>query len=625
MAFMHVLCIGFFGMESWEYWKLPLSSVAPVLLYFGIIMPASVLHGVSIYFAFVAITHSLMLLDMLLMATRYHCFSLRSKRRPATNRKMHPPLRYLFGRIVHSYNLVLGERGLFGVRSRHFVVVYAMRKICETVLNSVQAYRMSLLVSHAVVNDFYVLTIVATCWLIPVVYHVFRYHPVLVRLLCLILDFIMAFVTAVGIPLILSVPYLKEYDYERADFPMEFWSDEIWVSVMLNDLRIVLLSSWTSVVTQITFSASLLLCLQDFKALMRPHSPKPGVILLPVNTAVQLKIRTNLRARPSFAVPLSASDTHFVKGLHVLLTLWGVVVLVLHLRVAFRISPVYCMFEVRSWFSSKAECAILHVDCNVVAGSTGNLTEIDTALNGLDEHVLTHLKIQHCAFVEIPPRIQKFPQIEDFMIINSTIARWDADAALTAACHPNIQSFFASEVNLTHIPLGLLSPDFPLQLGSIGFDTTNITTVPDAVADIWPDFLYVTVDYSQLQSVPQGLLNRSSSYLSLAFNNITTLPGELFSRPSASNVWLGGNPITELPDALTPSKSIVFIDLSRTNLQSLPSWADTAFFQNTGVNAAGSPLCDQVLAAEATNSTPLGLTVALEAHRTSQLQCYAFG
>lgn len=468
MVAMHFLCIAFFGVECWVYWELPLSPQAPMLEWFHVIMTTPVLRAISVCFGIVTAAHCLLVLVMLLQSARQRQLtfgSISTGKRSAVDR--HRSIE----RIARVATRVFGDSGFLGVQGRHFIAVYVARKMLETLLQSIQAYRMSQLVSREAVNYFFVLTIVVTCWLAPLVSHAFRRNPVRVRLLCLIMDFSLAFVTAVGIPLILSVPYMKQYDYAISDFPVQFWADEVWVANMIHDLRIVFISSWAGFVAQTTFSVSVLLCLQDIKSLLRPHSPLQKASRNKPQSNSQIRKKDppqssdlrNLKRNESptqahprgFVLPQCMSGTRFVKVLHAFMVLWGVVILALHLRVSRRSTSQYCLYEVRSWFSSKTECTILNVDCNLSAESTGNMTQIDTTLATLDEQVLLHLRIQNCPFVEIPRRIQDFANLGDLKILNSTLARWDADAALTATHHPNINYFIAAQVNLSQIPLGL--------------------------------------------------------------------------------------------------------------------------------------------------------------------------
>lgn len=71
--------------------------------------------------------------------------------------------------------------------------------------------------------------------------------------------------------------------------------------------------------------------------------------------------------------------------------------------------------------------------------------------------------------------------------------------------------------------------------------------------------------------MPRALLQRTTQQIALVHNNIASLPKEFFEKPAAARLWLNGNLISELPDALAPSTLLEYVDFSYTNLQSLPT------------------------------------------------------
>lgn len=59
------------------------------------------------------------------------------------------------------YDSVFSRRGLLGVEEKYFAVIYIIRELFETVLQSIQAYHM--LVPRVRVNHFFVSIIVLNC------------------------------------------------------------------------------------------------------------------------------------------------------------------------------------------------------------------------------------------------------------------------------------------------------------------------------------------------------------------------------------------------------------------------------------------------------------------------------
>lgn len=117
--------------------------------------------------------------------------------------------------------------------------------------------------------------------------------------------------------------------------------------------------------------------------------------------------------------------------MHLFMVVWGFLILVLHARATFWPRSQFWVYGVHSWFSSKTGCLVLTLNCSEFANVTGNMAELTDAFYGLDEHMLTTIKIRFCPYIEVPSTIQRFYQLEELMITNSTLARWDADATLT--------------------------------------------------------------------------------------------------------------------------------------------------------------------------------------------------
>lgn len=318
---------------------------------------------------------------------------------------------------------------------------------------------------------------------------------------------------------------------------------------------------------------------------------------------------------------LREASTGFVKYMHRFMILWGALLLILYTRAAFRSTTTHCAQQAWPWFGTRSTCTLLSMNCIKNAESTGNSTELDSALADLDEQTLTNIVIRHCPSVEILSRIQKFPNLVGIKIYNSKLARWDADAALTRKHHPNLAFLFVVQTNRTQIPLGQQSPDFPSKLNDIEFAWTNLTNLPHDLTQVWPKDGFIMFERCQFASIPQTSVRGSSSEISLVSNNISSLPNEVFTNPIARTLWLDGNPITELPVMLRPSKSIELIDFSNSKLQSLPPWANAAFFQSTELRASGTPLCEQLLSITTSDSVGANLHVAWSAYQIGRVSC----
>lgn len=148
-------------------------------------------------------------------------------------------------------------------------MIYAVSKVIETVLQSTQAYRMSQFVSRLPVNRFFVFTIVINCWSTPVINYYFKQNAPLERILSRMFDIALDFTSTVGVPVVLALPFWKQSDFKATMFPDILYYNDFWFVNMINQLRVVFVSSWMNLFSDVIFLGSLLLCLQDAKKLLR--------------------------------------------------------------------------------------------------------------------------------------------------------------------------------------------------------------------------------------------------------------------------------------------------------------------------------------------------------------------
>lgn len=642
IVLVHVVCIGCFGIQSWLYIKIPLTYFASELKLYDVTMPVSNFRAVSICFGAIAAIHGLLLLQMLAKSVWYQTFTFGQATKHAEQPSDRSTL-WFFRQMNWAFKAVFGQHGLLGIKGRYFETVHIVRETLETALQSSQAYFMSQVVPHESVIRFFVLVIVNNCWSTPIICHVLRYNPPFKRLICLVFDIVLDFISSVGIPVFLAIPYLKQYDVKATDFPYILYFNDYWLVNMIHEMRIVLISSWANLFCELAFSISLILSLQNIKRLIRPfpsqaHPQKVNTIrsssieTFGQSSQINGWLHPIQQQQPGDLHPaddlkrLHEENSRFVRIMHVFMIIWGLVILVLHLRASFRPSSTHCAQQAWPWFGTKSGCTLLSINCNKTIDSIGNITELDAIMAGLSEQTLSYIVVRNCPYIEIPARIQTFPNLVGVKIYNSTLARWDTDAALSATHHPKIVFLFVVKTNMTQIPPGLLSREFPPKVSDIEFAWTNLTTLPDDLSEVWPDDGYIAFERGQFQSVPQELLRKPKAQVSMAGGDITSLPEEVFTNPLAARFWLSGNPIAALPDAHVPSKSINFMDFSNTKLAFLPSWVDE--LQNARLIAGGTPLCNRLkskIAAGDTSSVGLDLAVAWAAYQRGILSCKTSG
>lgn len=675
---VHVVCIGYFSFCAYAYWMLRDSYTGLTLQSYQAVIHMRHFPVIAVCHAAIAAGHTFYFLRMFLssLLLRRFTFGKPSFRMPkpkaattvsaasdpksySTQRSKVPArvanaVRWLDALWVKAFS----RRGVFGIESRHFEVLFTLREVFEGCLQAGQAYRMSLYVPRVLLNRFYVAVIVVNCVSSPLAHHVYVGDPPRVRLVCLVLDILLDFASSVAIPIALLVPYRDTFTIADEAFDFMLWYNDRWLVNTINEFKLLFVNSWPDLVARLFFSASLLVGLQSIKSLLRKTVPRihpgdaptrstasflqdapeaserrasrwfsfaPAMRQLVSSVSRRQSAGTSTRSRTtgSGAMAASASSKSTVsvtaapvlsqriaRMAHALFPVWGIIVLVLHVRGEFRAVPPECTLSVRPWFSTKAACALVQINCARQANHTGAQHEMDALFERLDDRALAHIVIRHCPRVEISPQLQRFSSLIGLKIYNSTLVRWGHDAALTQMHHPHMVFVFIVRVNMSAFPDGLLSDAFPRQLLDVEFAGTNLTEIPDAVGTTWPvnDNSCGVFEQGALQTVPRMLATLQSAFLSLVRNNISDVPSFLFTNAHAATLWLSDNPITRLPEPLVPSRSIRAVRLARTRLAALPAWMDARFFEHARLVAGGTPLCQALLAAVSSMSTSSGGT-----------------
>ncbi|TYZ67164.1 hypothetical protein PybrP1_003016 [[Pythium] brassicae (nom. inval.)] len=236
------------------------------------------------------------------------------------------------------------------------------------------------------------------------------------------------------------------------------------------------------------------------------------------------------------------------------LTLWGLFVLVVHGHAATHPFHPQCRLRTRSWFASKPGCSLLEVNCveEKLDGAAQDLTEI----------------IEH--------------------------------AAVTATRHPMLRFMFFLDVNMTALPPGLLSPDFPQKLSQVVISRSNLTELPDTLHKIWPKRLVLILEELQVRSFPAVVTLLAPLYLSLALNNLTEIPVSFLNNAIVPLLVLSGNPFRSLPSQLPgPRPPIVgWVSLISTDIEELPDWITSrgSYIKYPYITAAHTPLCNRMIA-----------------------------
>ncbi|KAJ0407498.1 hypothetical protein ATCC90586_008973 [Pythium insidiosum] len=179
-------------------------------------------------------------------------------------------------------------------------------------------------------------------------------------------------------------------------------------------------------------------------------------------------------------------------------------------------------------------------------------------------------------------------------IYNSTLVAWPREAAFDAEAQTRIGFVGIVRVNMSTLPAALLEP-LPIALNDIEIVATNLTALPADLDARWSAVRIVYVERSLLTEFPMVLLRLSLFQLSLALNQISTLP---FDRVDAVGqlpleFFLSGNPITSLPESIRLTDATMRLYLEDTKLQGvLPPWLTDGVSITDTVFLNGSPMCD---------------------------------
>ncbi|KAJ0392129.1 hypothetical protein P43SY_005251 [Pythium insidiosum] len=560
----------------------------------------------------------------------------------------------------HAWRELFGYRGIFGVGGRYFEVVYMLREMLETTLQSYQAYRMSWFVSRVALNRVYVSVLVVNCLATPVLQHTSWSTVAVQRLLCLVLDLALDFLSTVIIPFVLAAPYARVYDPETTDFEGMLWYDNHFIMQTFNESRLVLVSSWTDLFSKLFFSLGMLTTIEHMKALIvrrdqglvspskngnsdrsgrsagtvdalpsigprvssvfplrllqrlsRAISPStaPTPVVVAAQTSAQSWRRDILRRSSTLVVPVvrAGHRRRLAVLARVALFGWGVGVLTLHLRAERRGDPAVCSLHVRPWTSDKPGCSLLEYNCKSIPGAEGSDAELSATLDAVDVAALALLVTRHCRAVRMPSLLTRYDQLVGLKIYNSTVERWDETAELTQRAHPNLRFAFFVRVNFSaaELPAGLLSRSFPSKLIDVEFSFTNLHGLPDDLHERWVQPMVLSLEDSPVTEYPRVMNRMRLLVAALVGTRITHVDAALFTNSDIMSLHLSRSPVIEVPEdvPLPASTQIGSIKLWRTHISSLPEWIShptQGYLARGGViKAGGSPFCDQFNSAKA--------------------------
>ncbi|KAJ0398120.1 hypothetical protein P43SY_004697 [Pythium insidiosum] len=514
--------------------------------------------------------------------------------------------------------------GVLGLESKHFNAIFAVREVIETLLQTLQAYRLSQFVARRGINSFFVTLLVINCWITPLIQQRFANSIAVQRLLCLAADITLDFASSVLISSALLVPYVDQFDWRVGDFPMSKWYDLRWLITAMNEFQLIHVTTWSDLFMRLLFSGSMIMSMNKVKYLLRrPWASPPDDghqaktvakdIVKPKshpNATAKVAVATNADPNdspvgPPATEPITSSVDQFPHRPHravslvllvfdVALVSWGFIVLVAFVVAGRQPDVRECAMQTRPWFTARPACALLVVSCAADDSSPAmSQRRQELVLDQVQPSTVMSLVLRDCPALHVSPQLATLQRLVGLKIANSSIVSWTGDAVLRDALHPHLLFVFMERVSFPDglLPDGLLAADFPRRLLDIEVCVSNLRALPDDLHEKWGAGGIVFLERSALTHVPPVLLKMEIAGLSLHGNAITEIPSDLIAHPTIGLLRLVDNPIKALPplvDASTFVMQRLCVDDSKLS-GPLPAWASADVGDR--VVARRTPLC----------------------------------
>lgn len=489
------------------------------------------------------------------------------------------------------------------IQSDNYEVYFIVREIVQTFLQTYQAYRMSIFVPRLWMTNVSTGFIVLNCWSTPLIRFFFSKAATAgtTRLSCALVSLLLDVVSYALIPLVLFYPYYQQFDRPTKTFDRRYGYTDIWLIQMINELQLLFVHSLYDAFSKLMIAISIPRWLHAITKLLRPreattHKRQVTIASEPRQPPARVTI---VRLLSSLHQTGSRRKHQFVTVGNRFLMLWGLVILVIQVHAATHPFHPQCRLRTRSWLASKPGCSLLEINCveERVDGAAQDMAEI---IERVDTSEIEHLVFRHCPRLEIPARVNTLRHLMGLKVHNSSLSVWGADAAVTTARHPMLRFIFLLDVNMTALPAGLLSSDFPQRLCQVVISRSNLTELPDTLDTIWPKRLILILEELQIPSFPTVVLRMAPLYLSLALNNLTDIPAPFLHNAVVPLLILSGNPIRSLPSKLPGFQPpfVGWLSVVSTDIEELPDWITNrgSYYAYPYITAAHTPLCRRMIA-----------------------------
>ncbi|KAE9006839.1 hypothetical protein PF011_g11399 [Phytophthora fragariae] len=618
IVLFHAVCGTFLICVAMTYWYLT-TGIAPLCVSIWSLKGIENYRFYGVVFGIVGGMHGVRVLDLIVMSIRGRQLRLRSETNVIRTLMLNPMI--LKGLILsrrsrlaslvprslaQMWNRVFSRQGFFGVESEHFSTVYALQELLVTSSQTYQLYRASNLLPRSELNVIMVALLVTNCWTTATIQIFLRKSLQLGRVFTITYNAIIGFDMVTIVPLLIFVPYIQAFDLQNRTFKHQnFIYDPVPFVTMVLENRLIFAAGLLDFTTKIIPHLSIMLSLVTVSELLErgdvkvaPSAGGPSIQTMVVQPKGS---SSNIGGTDAQASTKNSQSPNQWKSVHALLRwkhaitvavffLWGAIILLLHVLAAQRAAMNEvpgCRAMTRPWVSSgKSPCASLVYDCHAQNTTTPDHTSFDK----LDPVVLATLSIVHCPGLEMPPSFQRLGSLMALHIYNSTIVNWDAESAISATAHTRLLSVVLVRSQMAEVPQGVLQP-LPATTLGVKFPHTNLKTIPNDLYLRWHPLIIMAFDYGELADIPFQMFFSPVYSLSLAGNQIETIPTLALMPPGMiiPELELTGNPLKELPAALMePTAFIMSMNVQHTSLTNMPEWVKT----NTKVVwAYGTPFC----------------------------------
>lgn len=489
---------------------------------------------------------------------------------------------------------LLGRRGIFGVESPLFDVLFVLRELVEIGSQTYQTFCFTHLVASPWITNISTLLVIANCVSTPVVCHFLHGKPAIERAVCLAIDAVLDVSTSLIIPSVIFWPYYQAFIPEIIGFADELLFDDVWQIRALMENKQIYMTSEVDCVSKLVPLVSMISPFNGIRKLIQEQPPVGGIKPLKSRkgslrkfSVAQERTRSVLdsfwedRVTSVITVRTRSRVNHFV---HMLLLFWAIAVGIIHLvavKTSFGTGEEFgCKLSTRPWFSTRFSCAVLEINCNRQKElSGGDALALGRVMETLEGSSLSSLIISHCLELSVPPQLQHFSSLLSMEVYNSTIVAWPSTFAITQQHHPAIGLLTLVRCNMSELPEGVLV-DHPRALTDITIVASNLTTLPQDLDMRWLGVSSLLIEQGRFEELP-ATVGRMTSLIRLSFvgNDIATITDDAFVDSMQLYVLaLSGNPLVSAPASIGSVANFKTLYLDHTHVTLLPKWALTEAF-----------------------------------------------